>query len=387
MFSNTLLYTRALSRPSLYYLTRILDRKRKALHESADTTELICQGRKIKAPGFFFRPSHLDRIRDDPIWHKKEETVGLFYREHFDLYPLRVYRFRDAWLINGSMYPHGASRMELRSIYAKRSWFDDKSLFPTWPVAEMSHAVLGSGTAGSSWFGHWLVDELPLQMLAKKYGPIISHPRPLYSHELPYLEKLGLEPPMQLRSAHFKSLIVIDEFAQNPDKVRRFLGFRKLLSSGDRRYERLYIRRGRTGTPREILNEAQIHARLVSEGYGVLDMEHSTFNEIHEACRQARIIVGIEGSHLAHAQFMAADHACLVILNPPCRTLTTHADLAPFCRLSSAMFVCEPVNEAGTQFKVDVDEMLEFIDDAECFATQRVPTIDAFIADVLARSS
>jgi hypothetical protein len=379
VFTNALIHVRALYRPSLHYLSRIFASRKSALHESAETTELLFQGGKIKALPFFFRPDHLDRIRDST---KKD-----FHPEYFDLYPLRICHFSDAWLINGSMYLHRASRMALRSIYEKRSWIENRSLFPTWPMVELSDAVLGSGPAGSSWFGHWLEDELPLQMLAKKYGPVISHVRPLYMHELPYLEHLGLDPPMQLHSAHIQSLVVIDEFGQNPDKVRRFLGIRKLLSSGDRRHERLYIRRGRTGSPREILNEAQLHARLVAEGYGVVELEHCTFNEMHEACRQARIIVGIEGSHLAHALFMAADHACIVILAPPCQAHTTVANLAPFCRLSSAMFVCVPENERGTRFSVNVDEVLAFSEDAERFAAQRVPTIDAFISDVLTLQS
>jgi hypothetical protein len=386
MFTHALRYAQALYRPSLYYLTRILDRKRRPLHECADATELICQGRKIRAFRFFFRSTHLDRIRDSTILKAEEIVRSHFHREYFDLYPLRICRFSDAWLINGSVFLHKASRIELRSAYGERSWTEDKSLFPTWPVAEVSEAVLGSGLAGSTWFGHWLEDELPLQMLATKCGPVISHARPLYIHELPYLEKLGLNPPMHLRSAHFKSLVVIDEFGQNPDKVRRFLDMRKLLSLGERKHERLYIRRGTTGTSREILNEARLHSRLVAEGYGVIDLEYCTFKEMHEACRQARIIVGIEGSHLAHALFMAADHACLVILNPPAQTHTTIADLAPFCGLYSAMYVCMPENERGTLYTADIDEVLKFIDDAEYSGRQHTSMIDAFIADVFAAS-
>jgi capsular polysaccharide biosynthesis protein len=126
---------------------------------------------------------------------------------------------------------------------------------------------------------------------------------------------------------------------------------------------------------------------LVAEGYGVVELESCTFDELHHACRQARVIVGIEGSHLAHALFMAADHACIVILNPPYQTHTTVADLASFCRLSSAMFICTPENETGTKFTVNIDEVLAFIEDAEHFATQRVPTTDAFLAEMLAMDS
>jgi len=381
------MYARALYRPSHYYLFQVLTRRNSALHESADTSELIFKGGKIKAPPFFFRESHLSRIRDS-VFYKAEQIIrNHFHREYYDLYPLRICHFTDAWLINGSVYLRGTSRMDLRTIYEKRSWINDKSLLPRWPVVELSEAVLGSGVAGSSWFGHWLEDELPLQMLAKNYGPVVSHSRPLYPHELSYLKQLALDPPLQVESAHFRSLVVIDEFGQNPNKVRRFLDIRKTLSTGVRKHERLYLRRGKTGSPREILNEVQLHARLVAEGYGVLELESCNFRELHETCRQARVIVGIEGSHLAHALFMAADQACVVILNPPYQTHTTVADLAPFCRLSSAMFVCTPENESGTKFAANVDEVLAFIEDAEHFAKERIPTTDAFLAEILALHS
>jgi hypothetical protein len=84
---------------------------------------------------------------------------------------------------------------------------------------------------------------------------------------------------------------------------------------------------------------------------------------------------------------MAADHASIVILNPPYQTHTTVADLAPFFRLSSAMFVCTPENESGTKFTANVDEVLAFIEDAEHFAKGRISTTDAFLAEILALHS
>jgi Glycosyltransferase 61 len=377
------MYARALYRPWQYYLSQVLVRKNRALHESADTYEVMYQGRKIKALPFFFRPNHLGRIKNSVFYKADQIIQEHFQREYYDLYPLRICHFSDAWLINGSLYLRGTSRMDLRTIYEKRSWINDKSLLARWPAVELSEAVLGSGVAGSSWFGHWVEDELPLQMLAKNYGRVVSHCRPLYPHEPSYLKYLALDLPRQVNSAHIRSLVVVDEFGQNPNKVRRFLDIRKSLSTGDRKYERLYLRRGKTGTLREIRNEEQLHARLVTEGFGVLELECCSFNELHEACRQANIIVGIEGSHLAHALFMAADHACLVILNPPYQTHTTVADLAPFCRLSSAMFVCTPEDESGTTFTADVEEVLAFIEDAVRFAKQHAPATDAFLTEIL----
>src|SRR5262245_3199316 len=86
---DALTYARALYRPSSYYLNRLLGGNRKLISESANATELICNGGKIRAFPFFFRPHQLDRIRDSTTYSAKQIIRDHFHREYFDLYPLR----------------------------------------------------------------------------------------------------------------------------------------------------------------------------------------------------------------------------------------------------------------------------------------------------------
>ena len=74
------------------------------------------------------------------------------------------------------------------------------------------------------------------------------------------------------------------------------------------------------------------------------------------------MVVGVGGSHLAHALYAMADFGTVVILNPPERAYPTIADLAPFCKLHAGMFICTP-NDDGS-FSADVEELFGFIDDA-----------------------
>jgi hypothetical protein len=128
-------------------------------------------------------------------------------------------------------------------------------------------------TAGSSWFGHWLMDQVPMQMLAARFAPGIAHPRPLYSHEPAYLEALQLAAPA-----------------------------------------------------RRIANEEALADRLAREVFEVLEIGRAQFDDLRQALLGADLMVSVEASHLDHALFMMPTTASLIILNPPARFMTTMAE-------------------------------------------------------------
>ena len=79
MLADALMYARALYRPSHYYLFQVLARRNSALHESADTSELIFKGGKIKALPFFFRPSHLEAALGIPYFTKQRKSFRAIF--------------------------------------------------------------------------------------------------------------------------------------------------------------------------------------------------------------------------------------------------------------------------------------------------------------------
>ena len=77
---------------------------------------------------------------------------------------------------------------------------------------------------------------------------------------------------------------------------------------------------------------------------------------------------------------MMARYGNMIILNPPDRTLTVLADLAPFFGLSAAMFVGEP--REGGAFVVNEEELLSFIDAAVADHARRRPELTKFLEAV-----
>jgi capsular polysaccharide biosynthesis protein len=326
----------------------------------------------------YFWEDHIARIADSKVFSAHRLVNTFLRRESIDLCPVYIHEFRDAMILDGSAYLASRHRMELRSALEARSLLRQLSVIPAAPRAEISEASLVSGVAGSTWFGHWLEDEVPMHMLATAYAPPVAHVRPSYEHEQPYLDLLGLEAPMRVGTAHISRLTIVDEFAQNPHKARRYWRVRERIAQGrTRNGRRVFLNRGRSGALRAISNEAPLLDRFRKEGYTVLDLTGASLEQILNVLAGANLVVSVEGSHLAHALYAMARFGTMVIVNPPWQVHTTVADIAPFCELHPAMYIC--TSQGDGAFHAHPDELLKFIDDAVADSAARREQLELFL--------
>jgi capsular polysaccharide biosynthesis protein len=118
------------------------------------------------------------------------------------------------------------------------------------------------------------------------------------------------------------------------------------------------IRRGQQGAARVLTNAAEIEQILVAQGFHIVDPEQSTVQEIVAATQGARLVVGLEGSHLLHCIYTMAQNGGLCVLQPPFRfnnVLKNYAD----CVGISYGFVIGEANEHG--FAINPDELLHIL--------------------------
>jgi hypothetical protein len=332
------------------------------LESVAVRTLKVCEGQSLPAVRPYFREEQKDRIKDTEWYTAPEIIEKHFKRRAIVLRPLWVHEFGDAYLVDGSVYLGGSIRIELRSEIARRNPLRRLSVLPVSPQLECVEAALVAGVAGSTWFGHWLEDEVPLQLLAADFAPPIAHIRPEYRDEADYRTLLNLAKPTRVGTAFISRLTIVDEFAQNPSKASRYWRIRQQLAQSPKGADRVFLNRGRSGTSRSLQNEKELLDRFQVEGYSIIDITTASVAELLATLNGASLVVSVEGSHLAHALYAMADYGTMVILNPPQRAYTTVADIAPFCKLHAGMFVCSS-NEDGS-FSADLDELLAFIDAA-----------------------
>ncbi|WP_240535720.1 glycosyltransferase 61 family protein, partial [Bradyrhizobium sp. STM 3809] len=283
-------YSKAAAASLGYYFTRMRRGPAPGLGALASRSIQICQGSRLPAIRPFFREEHARRIADGPWLSAEKLRNELAMSREVELRPLYLHEFRDAFLVDGSMYIGARARIELRSGLERRAFARNLSVLPLQPHHEFSEATLGAGVAGSTWFGHWLVDELPLQMMASKLGPIIAHMRPDHRDEPAYRKIADVEAPKRVGTAWVRRLRIIDEFAQNASKFRRYATIRSRILDGTESRRRVFVSRGNWGNPRTIANEAEIQDRLRSEGFSTLDISVASFEDIRAVLSGADLV-------------------------------------------------------------------------------------------------
>jgi hypothetical protein len=352
-------------------------RQKKLIEMSAKTLELSSKG-AIEAINPLFKESHLDRIRGASSYGPEQVIKNDLCRKIFYFKEVKGYWLKNATLLDGSIYTT-RYRHELRNIYEKsRIGMNIKS-----DVVEVQEAGLVSTCAGSTWWGHWVEDEAPLQMLVERLSSPFAFNRKQYRDECVYRRAFGLQEPPRLDSAYIHNLLLVDEFAQNPNKTKRYRAIRERFIGLSKGYERIYLRRGKTGMARTLVNEDELLYRLNSLGFVVIDVEKLAASEIIEKCNGAAIVISIEGSHLAPLLYLTKSQGLFIILNPPYQVHTTVADIGVFCGISSAMFICEPDGDSRTDFYADPEELVGFVEEAITVSGKNASRLEQFVENVI----
>jgi Glycosyltransferase 61 len=376
---------RAMSLTGRYFLRRMLGGNHRLFTGVSKRIMEVCAGHIVRTVKPFFLDAHLTRIRDTRHYTVREIVEEQLNRRTTELRPVRIHWVEDAWIVDGSVFVPGAQRIDLRNALEKRPLLHHYSLLPEAPLAELPDGVLAGSCAGSTWFGHWLEDEVPLLMLGCLHGKPVAHARSEFAHEAAYRSALGLPAPARFKLARIGMLAIVDEFAQNPSKTLRYQIMRRRLSRRPQGNGRIFLYRGSSGTPRNLINERLLAARLEKEGFAIIDVGGATFDELLRLCRGASLVVSVEGSQLAHALFTMKDYGTMLILCPPNQVHTTVAEIGVFCRLTSGLFVCEAANAPGQSgFYANPDEVLRFMDKLIAHGEKSTQSLSTYVDEILA---
>ena len=86
----------------------------------------------------------------------------------------------------------------------------------------------------------------------------------------------------------------------------------------------VYLRRGNTGVPRPIEKEPELIEMLLRHQFVVADVEADPLEKLLETLVTARIVVSMEGSHLAHCPFSVPQKSGILVLQPADRFASIH---------------------------------------------------------------
>lgn len=296
-------------------------RRATRLAEAASRTWVLWPAEEVSTPPARFDPDDLLRVTGVDADSSREIEWQRIRGGVAVQRPSMAYELRDAVLSRGCVY----TRRWRHALLPAAA--------PLWArVAETESqtSLLTATFNGSRYFGHWLMDELTRLLAAPVIGAPVAPPRPLSAHQAQYLRTLGLQ-QHERTDLRFRSLVILDERNQNAYRRMRYgiLRERARQGRGDAAHAGVMLLRKDTGVARRMLNEDALAQRLAARGFRCLSpMEHPV-DEILDACSGARVVVGVEGSHLTHALLALPPDATLVTLQPPQRfnhILKTYCD-------------------------------------------------------------
>lgn len=262
------------------------------------------------------------------------------------------FRLQDVELADGVLYARGAIRY-LRS----RS---SRALAYARPREALRGACYESWI-GTRWFGSWLLADCLTYPLAAQFAQPFRTGAFGPGHQQDYESALGMS-ARHLARARFEELYVFQDMSNNDDKRRRAFDFRDRIIAG-RAHEPnpgVFLLRGNGGDRRVLVDELSLAERLAAErGFRVLDPVKASLDEIVQACAGAKVVMGVEGSHLVHGLMLMPADATLFVIQPPDRTLSV---LKASTDRQGQTFAFVVGSGSTENFRVDFDEVARTLD-------------------------
>ena len=337
-----------------------------SLQAIADREEIICPEERATIHPAIFLPGQIDRVTDfkaTDAWvtTTKGMEIAAAISTTVTHASTIAYHIRDATLYDGSIYAG-----HYRHLIGDKSLYASSSQKPY----HIKTASLASSYLGTKYFHHWLADDCTTYLLSKDVAPPLLLRLPAFGDGEKYQTFFSQDwtPTDRCRIDH---LILFQDFSQNSLKQKRYQILRDRIKAhfpGNVSGACIYLKRGHTGVPRRIKNENEIVDALIKRGFVVVDIASDSLDHTIETLMKAKIVVSMEGGHIAHCVFACPENSGLLVLQPPDRFSAIHRGWSE-CLGVTFGFVVGTVGDSGYFFSVreillTIDLMLNKMDTA-----------------------
>lgn len=340
-------------------IRRRLLRRSPWVSEISSRSWTICPAENATVPAAIYLDETLGRVAGVGLDTTRDNELRRIKGGATEHAPTLAHEVRRAHLLDGSLYK-GPWRWPLAPGRVPLYWRGDC-------VFEGS-AALACTYYGGIFFGHWMRDDLSLALAAEGIDKPVTIQRAAFRHEPGYRELLGIHTAARAACA-FDRIVVVEDFSQNAFKRKRYDELRARLAARIPKSpcRRVYLRRGAIGAqdPRVLVNGGDVESFLAARGFGIVDPDRLSPEELCRQLRGVRLVVGIEGSHLAHAIYTMASDGVICALQPPQRFNNVYKDYTDCAGMRYAFVVGIPGNGGFTIPEDDLARTLEKID-REC---------------------
>lgn len=320
------------------------------------TIELAPEETK-SAPAALYPPDALEKVVGLSPWRSWPVETALINGEAITHAATKAHVVKDVSIFGPMVYKH-ATKYDA-GFGAERIWRQISG-----PARIINDAVLVSCFAGSRFFGPFLKDSLPLELLPDEGAHMIGLRTKTYGHETGYRTLFGLPAPSLVDHAHVRHLTFHDDVGQNSGKAARYQTLRdrlrlRLKVPSRQPPKGIYLKRGKTGEARLLTNEAVIEDHLAKLGFDIVEPATLSADEIARRTLDAPIVVSVEGSHMSHVVYSMAASGTLLVLQPPDRFAMAFKEFTDQIGIRFAFFVGDP-DHGG--FAIDPSAFSRFVE-------------------------
>lgn len=326
------------------------------LESCARDTIVVCKGETEPMRPAVCLPGELERITGVHEFSAGlDDELHLATRDQVRHTETLAYRLQDVCLANNML-------CNFRSY--RKLTFGDTSMAPK-QLTEVADCVAFCSTAaGNDYFAHFLLDDLATALLGQQFARVVyGGARNQRTAQMTayrnYLHIAGDD----LKSVYMRDVWLFTDHAQNSHRRARLQAMRATLAdrfgSAAGSKPPAYIRRGMTGHIRQLENEAEIEDVLGRRGFAIIDPEALAASEICTFLNGCPLVVGVEGSQLAHGIMNLMNGGTLLCIQPAARFNAVYRGFTNTLGLHWAFTVAD--GPAG-RFRQSTDRLLATID-------------------------
>jgi capsular polysaccharide biosynthesis protein len=319
----------------------------------ADVAKIVelCPSEEAWAPAATMLDSAFGKLKVFPSGISREQVLGRLTGCAVRHEPSRAFTLRNARILAGSIYAGGARR-HVRSL---------RDAYSATKPERLQRVAFCSSSTGDRFFGHFMTEDIHQVLVAPDFGEAVRFVSRDWRHLPAYREALGVS-WREIDAATAEELTVFEDVAQNSLRRRRYRELRARLRHRINPLNpgaRIYLRRGSTGAVRSPSNDHEVVTALHRRGFDILDLETTPAEELIPRLLEARILVSVEGSQLAHGVYTLAENAGVCILMPPRRVFVSMKD-----RFDALGMPCAIVagDDCGETYSIDIDDLDRTLD-------------------------
>lgn len=327
------------------------------LHELAVESWEICPEEEKISPPAVYPPGALDRVRGLSPWRDWETERNLIEGGPGLDGATRAYVIHEAVLAGAQLYC-GSGRM--RVGHGGQHLLDPD--LP--PRQRITDAHMASSWTGADFFGNFLLDSFPLEMIPPPGAVSLGARSKHYAHASGYRTLLDLPEPERPGHAVIGRLTFYSDHPQNSFKEARYRALRDRLRQylgTSRAPAGVFLRRGSDGERRALVNEAALIDLLTLRGFDIVDPDRMDAEEVARRMLDAPVVIGVEGSHLSHAIYTMADAGALLVIQPPDRFAMPYKEFTDRMGMTFGFVVGQPAEGGFAVDLADIDLVLDRI--------------------------